>query len=170
MDANQKIHHDYNKTKEKIYGDIPAYELALKFAEEGRYETANDLLKVAKAECVKALEFCEMDTFLANIELYDTPKSGIEVFTFKPEDHKRMYLISASCPEEAVSILREHEEYLYDRYISGKFKNYEVKPFDEKNFICYSHSLGDTYHIDCCFHVGSFYDSKEDFAKNEEDA
>ena len=74
MEHSQGIRHAYNKSKEFFYGDIPAFELALKFAEKGKYQTANDLLKEAYDECVEALKFCEMDIHLADIEFYDTPK------------------------------------------------------------------------------------------------
>lgn len=71
MEHSQAVKHAYNKSKEFFYGDIPAFELALKFAEKGKYRTANDLLEEAKTECVKALDFCEMDTSLADIEFYE---------------------------------------------------------------------------------------------------
>lgn len=71
MEHSQAVKHAYNKSKEFFYGDIPAFELALKFAEKGKYNTANDLLMVAKAECVEALKFCEMDISLADVELYE---------------------------------------------------------------------------------------------------
>lgn len=74
MNHTQAVKHAYNKSKEFFYGDIPAFELALKFAEKGKYNTANDLLMVAKSECVEALKFCEMDTSLADVELYEVIK------------------------------------------------------------------------------------------------
>lgn len=71
MNHTQAVKHAYNKSKEFFYGDIPAFELALKFAEKGKYHTANDLLEEAKAECIKALDFSEMDISLADIEFYE---------------------------------------------------------------------------------------------------